>query len=239
MKPNDCAKLEIPVRPATIGAFLCLLGLCYQAHELGHHLFGAIVCGKAGTVDFSTYMAADGCARVPDLTTELFGPAISFAIAYGAALRLRRRASLFAFGCIFASYYHLRWVPPLMGGGDELDVARKLGFDNGWIIAALSFVTALPPMVIAWRAAAVRGRWWRVGLTYLLPLPFLLQVDALADRISGPGALIPALALVKAFNISASLLLADIILLIGFALMAARICWLHGGRVRGSTPDQV
>ena len=46
MAVKDRPGLEVAVTPAAIGAFLCLLGLCYQAHELGHHLFG----GRRGSV---------------------------------------------------------------------------------------------------------------------------------------------------------------------------------------------
>ena len=220
--------VAVPITPAAIGAFLCLLGLCYQAHELGHHLFGGIVCGRFGTVSLSTFTIADGCARVPDLTTELFGPAISLVIAYGAAAWLRYRPSLLAFGLVFASYYHLRWVPPMLGGGDELDVARKIGFDHAWVIAALVSLIGLPPVVIAWRAAMTRGRWWRVGLAYLLPLPILLEVDTFAGRVSGPGALLPALSRVELLNIPVSLLLVDLALAACFAIMSRR-CRAIGG----------
>jgi hypothetical protein len=231
MGSKDGLGLKIPATPAAMGAFLCLLGLCYQAHELGHHLFGAIACGQAGEVTFSTYTAATGCPRLPDLATELFGPAISLAIAYGAAFRLRRRPSLLAFACVFASYFHLRWIPPLLGGGDELDLARKVGFNHGWTIAALLFAIAFPPVVFAWRAAAVRGRWWRVTLAYLLPLPFLFEVDALAARISGPDALVPRLAQIEVLNVPVSLLLIDLALAGGFAVMARRVSRLDNPSV--------
>ena len=225
---KDYLGVKAPVTPAAIGAFLCLLGLCYQAHELGHHLFGGIVCGRLGAVNLSTFTIADGCARVPDLATELFGPAISLVIAYGAAAWLRHRSSLLAFGLVFASYYHLRWVPPLLGGGDELDVARKLGFNHAWVIAALLFLIASPPVVIAWCAAMTRGRWWRVGLAYLLPLPILLEVDTFAARVSGPGALVPALSRVELLHIPVSLMLVDLALAAGFALIGRR-CLATGG----------
>lgn len=223
MVTNDGRGAEVRITPAAIGAFLCLLSLCYQAHELGHHLFGGVVCGRLGTVSLSTFTIADGCARVADLATELFGPAISLAIAYGAADRLRHRPSLLAFGFVFASYYHLRWVPPLMGGGDELDVARKLGFDHAWVISALVFLIGLPPIVIAWRAATARGRWWRVALAYFLPLPILLEVDMLAARVSGPGAFIPSLARVEILNIPVSLLVVDFAFAAGFTILGRRV----------------
>lgn len=215
--------VEVPFTLAAIGAFLCLLGLCYQAHELGHHLFGGIACGRLGTVSLSTFTIADGCGSVADLTTELFGPAISLVIAYVAAAWLRHRSSLLAFGLVFASYYHLRWIPPLLGGGDELDVARKLGFDHAWVIAASLFLIGLPPVVAGWRAATTQGRWWRVGLAYLLPLPILLEVDALAARVSGKGALVPALARVEVLHIPVSLLLVDLVLAVGFVTMGCRV----------------
>ena len=223
MAVKDRPGVKVAVTPAAIGAFLCLLGLCYQGHELGHHLFGGIVCGRLGMVSLSTFTIADGCARVPDLATELFGPAISLLIAYGAAGWLRHRQSLLAFGLVFASYYHLRWVPPLLGGGDELDVARKLGFDHGWVIAALLFLVGSPPVVVAWRAAAVGGRWWRVGLAYILPLPVLLEVDMLAARVSGPGALIPALARFEILHIPVALLAVDLTFAVGFTIMGRRV----------------
>lgn len=219
---KDHSGVKVPVTPATIGAFLCLLGLCYQAHELGHHLFGGIVCGRLGAVSLSTFTIADGCARVPDLATELFGPAISLCIAYGAATWLRHRPSLLAFGLVFASYYHLRWVPPMLGGGDELDVARKLGFNHGWVMAALLLLAGLPPVVIAWRSTMPQGRWWRVGLAYLLPLPILLEVDALAAHVSGSNALVPALSHIELLHIPVSLLLVDLAFAVGFAVMRRR-----------------
>jgi hypothetical protein len=225
--------LKVPVTPAAIGAFLCLLGVLYQTHELGHHFFGGIVCGRLGAISLSTYTSAEGCLRLPDLLTELFGPLISLMIAYAAAARLRAKPSLAAFGCIFASYFHLRWIPPLLGGGDELDVMRKLGHDSGFIVAVALFMLGLPPVIVAWRAVLSSGRAVRIGLAYALPLPFLWYVDALAAGVSGSQAILPGLERIQVLHVPLLILILDIALVFGFAALgrrARRSCANDAGR---------
>jgi len=216
--------LVVPVTLPGVIAFLLLLGICYQAHELGHHFFGGLVCGRLGTVTLSTYESADGCRRLPDVLTELFGPFVSLIIAYAAALRLRSRPGLLAFGFVFASYFHLRFIPPLMGGGDELDVVRKLGFGNLHLtVAIILFLLALPPLAIAWRSLAAPGRWWTFALIYVLPLPFLWYVDALAALVSGSKAVFPALASITLLRIPVTLLVVDVVMIVGFLLLSGVI----------------
>jgi hypothetical protein len=139
------------VKLAAAIAFLLLTALAFEVHELSHHFFGWAVCGAPGTISFTQFEVARGCGVSESRLTELFGPLMGMALAYGGAYWVRRRASLFGFGLIFASYFHLRFLPSLLGGGsDELDLARRSGFLHGsrFGVAAVLFVLALPPLVI-------------------------------------------------------------------------------------------
>jgi hypothetical protein len=96
------------VKLAAAIAFLLLTALAFEVHELSHHFFGWAVCGAPGTISFTQFEVARGCGVSESRLTELFGPLMGMALAYGGAYWVRRRASLFGFGLVFASYFHLR-----------------------------------------------------------------------------------------------------------------------------------
>ena len=177
-------------------ALVLLLAIEFQLHELGHHFFSAALCGHFGSVSFDYYESAANCSRTDSLLAELFGPFVSLCLAYGGAVLLLRRPSLLAFGITFASYFHLRWIPPLIGGGDEMDLARKLHLNlshSHWEIAMVLFVLSLPPLWVAWVALETRRRVFVFASAYLLPLPFVWYADTLAGWISGPKSIAPFL----------------------------------------------
>jgi hypothetical protein len=215
MKPT--AKLAAAI------ALLLLTALAFEVHELSHHFFGWAACGAPGTISFTQFEVARGCGVVGSRLTELVGPLVSMALAYGGAYLVGRRASLFGFGLIFASYFHLRFLPPLLGGGnDELDLARHTGFLHGsrFGVAAVLFVLGLPPLVIAWRA--LRGR-WKAGvfaLAYVMPILILAISDKVDAFFTGAKPALPGLASAKLLSIPLIVLLLNLGVAISFLLVA-------------------
>lgn len=172
-------KIKIPVTLTYAVWFLLLTFLCYQAHEMFHHLVGGILCGGFGTMTFTAYVPKPDCAL--DGIVTLAGPFLSFAIAwFGAYWLVKRKYSLFAYTLIFASYAHLRFPLPLMGSGDEWLVARtNLQEPNPYLVAGILFLLALPPLVIAFRSIANQ---WRVPVfvtSWILPFVILGSITYL------------------------------------------------------------
>ena len=210
-------------RLAAAIALLLLTALAFEVHELSHHFLGWAACGVPGTITFTQFEVARGCGVVQSRLTELFGPLVSMALAYGGAHLVQRRASLFGFGLIFASYFHLRFLPPLLGGGnDELDLARKSGFLHGsrFGVSAVLFILALPPLVIAWQA--LRGRWKAAvfALAYGMPVLILAISDKVDAFFTGANPAVPGLASAKLLNIPLIVLLVNLSVATSFLLLA-------------------
>lgn len=181
------------------------------------------MCGAPGTISFTQFEVARGCGVSESRLTELFGPLMGMALAYGGAYWVRRRASLFGFGLIFASYFHLRFLPSLLGGGsDELDLARRSGFLHGsrFGVAAVLFVLALPPLVIAWRA--LRGRWKAAvfALANVMPVLILAISDKVDAFFTGANPAPPGLASARLLNIPEIVLLVNLGVATSFLLFA-------------------
>jgi hypothetical protein len=218
--------MKPPAKVVAAIAFLLLTVLAFEVHELSHHFFGWAVCGAPGTISFTGFQVARGCGVVESRLTELFGPLVSMALAYAGAFLVWRRASLFGFGLIFASYFHLRFLPPLLGGGnDELDLARQSGLLHGSRsgVAVVLFVLALPPLVIAWRA--LRGR-WKAGIfavVYAMPMLILAISNKVDAFFTGAKPAFPGLASATLLNIPLIVLLVDLGVAIAFLLVARLI----------------
>jgi hypothetical protein len=215
--------MKLVPRLAAASAFLLLTALAFEVHELSHHFFGWAVCGAPGQISFTQFEVARGCGVAESRLTELFGPLVSMALAYGGAYWVLRRASLLGFGLIFASNFHLRFLPSLLGGGsDELDLARRSGFLHGSRagVAAVLFVLAVPPLVIAWRA--LRGRWKSpvFGLAYAMPVLILAISGKVEAFFTGANAVFPGLASARLLNIPAIVLLVNLGVASSFLLFA-------------------
>jgi len=177
-------KVNIPITLRYMALFLLLTFLCYEAHELFHHMIGGVLCSGFGTMTFTTFEAKPQC--VSDIAVTLSGPLLSFVIAWFGAYWLKQhKHMLFAYTLIFASYAHLRFPLPLMGSGDEWLVARtNLQEPNPYLIAGILFLLALPPLVIAYRAIANH---WRVTVfitSWILPFVILFSINYLDGLIS-------------------------------------------------------
>lgn len=207
---------------AVVG-LLVLTALAFELNELSRHFFGWIVCGRPGSVTFTQLAAAEGCAVGRTRLVELCGPLLSMALAYAGAGWVMKRGSLFGFGLAFASCFHLRFLPALMGAGsDEVDLVRQTGWLHGspYAVAAILFVLALPPLLEAGRALEGGWRWPAFALAYLLPLPILGLADRFDVLFTGLHPNVPFLAAGTWLNIPAIVLAVDLALTIAFALIA-------------------
>lgn len=200
-----------------------LTALAFEFHELSHHFLGWTVCGHLGTVTFTQFEVAKGCGGGEARVVELFGPVVSMALAYAGALLVLKRSSLFRFGLIFASYFHLRFLPALLGGGnDEVDVVRQTRWLHGssYAVAVILFALALPPLIVAGRALEGRWKWIVFALAYLLPLPVLALSDRFDLFLAGPHPRFPALASVTWLNIPLIVLIVIVAFTIALLLIA-------------------
>ena len=171
---SSAKKIWIPHRPIDIILFLLLAFLCYQAHQLTRHLVGAALCGGFGTMTFTVATTREPCS-LPTVVV-LSGPVLTYGLAYLGVVLLRSpRAALFAYGLIFASFSHLRFIQNLTGRGDELILARQwFGVTNPAVVAAIVFLIGLPPVIAAFRVIANQRHGRVFAASLLLPLPVLI-----------------------------------------------------------------
>jgi hypothetical protein len=171
-------KVNIPARPPSIAMFLLLAFLCYQAHQLVRHIVGAALCGGFGYMTFAITTTRQPCL-FPTLVT-LSGPVLTYGLAWLGMFLLRvPKYTLFAYGLIFASFAHLRFIQTLTGRGDELILARQwFGISSQAVVAVVVFLIGLPPIMAAYRVIANRRRALVFLGSWLLPLfvLFLLLV---------------------------------------------------------------
>ncbi len=219
--------MKIAINSVAVVGLLVLTALAFEFQELSHHFFGWLVCGRLGSVTFARFAVAEGCAVGRSRMVELFGPLVSMVLAYAGACLALKRASLFGFGLTFASYFHLRFLPALMGrGNDEVDIVRQTGWLHGSpdAVAATLFALALPPLVIVGRALEGRWKWPVFALAYLLPLPILALSDRFDVLFTGPHPSLPVLATATLLNIPLIVLIVNLALTIAFVLIAR---WLE------------
>lgn len=171
--------------PATAGyftLFVLVSFLSYAAHELVHHGVARLTCGAWGTMTFSTFQLAEGCAPsgMPLLAT-LAGPLLTYALMYAGVVLIARGRPLAGLTLALANLPLARFVTVLMRGGDEMVLGRAwIGGDAAWpVLMAVTVALLATPLVMSWRAIANRRRAaWFAGLL-IVPL----FIDMLVKRV--------------------------------------------------------
>ena len=143
-------------------AFLFLILVAHDLHELVHTGVGRLICGAWGPRDFNVWQLAPGCdSWVP----TLMGPLLSWFLMWSGLLLTRsadpgRRWTGLAL--IFAPNPLGRLLPALLGGGDEGVVARALlGSTPPWprlLVIVSAALIILPPLLAGWRVLPERRR---------------------------------------------------------------------------------
>jgi hypothetical protein len=154
------SRVQLPLRPAYIGAFASLSFLCLAAHELVHHLVARWACGAWGSMTFWTFLLAPGCETSQHwLWATLAGPLLTHALIWLGLLLVLRRRTLLGVSIILANLPLGRFVTVLMRGGDEMVLGRTLWGEQSWPwLLGLTVLLLLPPLAVAYRSLAAQWR---------------------------------------------------------------------------------
>ena len=166
-------------------AFLSLLFVSGEAHELVHTGLGRLLCGCWGTRDFNVWSLCAACDHRPlvQLAATLSGPLFSFALMWVGywlmgARHSARRWSL-GFALVFASIPFARILGAVfMGGNDEVfALSKQMPYRQAWALGgALVLLATVPPLVRAYVTLQPRGRVWVFLGFFLLPTAVLFVV---------------------------------------------------------------
>ncbi|MDW3652016.1 MAG: hypothetical protein R8P61_33390 [Bacteroidia bacterium] len=173
--------LKVNLSFKTLFAFLVLMLLLGEAHELAHIFTGYGFCGCWGERDFNVWGLCEGCrdANPWAIIATFMGPIFTFSLIWlGRYFLLTGEADKRSLGfvLIFANIPFARILTAAMGGGDEVYGLRVI-FENEnnftliWMIGlALVLAAAIPPLITAWKSLAPKGRIWYFLAFFLLPM---------------------------------------------------------------------
>lgn len=168
-----------------IVAFLLLLIVMLELHEMVHITIGYLICGCWGERDFNVWELCTGCDAHSSYTwlATLSGPLFSFAMMWLGMHWLKtddKNKKALGFSLIFANIPFGRITTVMMGGGDEMVVTRhflKGSFSRTQMIIICSvivFLIVAPPVISAWKALKNKNTWLYITGFLMLPLAFLL-----------------------------------------------------------------
>ena len=176
-------------------AFLALLFLMHEAHEIAHTAIGRLLCGCWGERDFNVWGLCDTCAVSQDVgfIATLAGPLFSFLMMWwGASLLKNTNTSTqksMGYALIFANLPFARILTAVaMGGGDEV-YTLKYFMENdtlAWILgSALIILICAYPLYKAYTAITKRRLLWFL-LFFIAPtfIDFLLVLGGLNTLLS-------------------------------------------------------
>lgn len=182
-KPST-SKLKLNVHWKNTTAFVALLFVLHELHEIAHTVVGRVICGCWGQRDFNTW---DLCCEDPlTITASIAGPLFTYLVIYAGHYLMSHRydhlpdRKSLGFALVFASMPFARVFTALLGGGDELlELKFFLGDFLGdyllWGLAiALTTAIILPPLLRAWRTLASSKRIW--SFVGFLLLPFIIDI---------------------------------------------------------------
>ena len=165
-------------------AFVPLVFLMGETHELVHTSVGRLICGCWGVRDFNVWGLCEGCAEsypVLSVMATFAGPAYSFLLVWLGYWLLGKEkpveAKAWGMSLIASNILFARMLTAALSGGDEVHGLRKLLESNylAWVLGALVvFVLSIPPLVRVYRTIENDRRWlWFIGF---LLVPFLIAM---------------------------------------------------------------
>ncbi len=177
-------KLNLDQR--TIPAFLALLFVLGEAHEIVHTGVGRLLCGCWGPRDFNVWGLCEGCSEDVSFTilATIVGPVFTFGLIWwGFALMSTNTSAAqksLGFCLVFGNMPFARIFTAAMGAGDEVYSLRQIFADGAestplWMLG-LAIVVALsaPPLYRGFRVLSSRWR-WATFLGFLL-VPFVIYL---------------------------------------------------------------
>lgn len=122
-------------------AFLALLFVMHEAHEIVHTTVGWLICGDWGLRDFNVWGLHEGCSESKPISilATFAGPAFSFAMMWWGAFMTNNisigRKSL-GFALIFANMPFARILTASFGSGDEVYALNQVldNYNLAWFL---------------------------------------------------------------------------------------------------------
>ncbi|HZH00023.1 MAG TPA: hypothetical protein VEY32_03020 [Flavisolibacter sp.] len=176
MKGNITAK--------TLLAFLGLLFVCHELHELIHTSVAYFQCGCWGQRDFNVWSICTTCSsNVNTVWATAVGPVFTYALIWIGWWLMDANHSLtkrsIGFALVWANVPFARLITVLMKGGDEGVVTRYITSQSqlttlAWMVElGIVLLLVIPAFIRAWKLLAVRRR-LAVFIAFLFA-PMLLE----------------------------------------------------------------
>lgn len=174
--------MRLKITPLYLIAFLCMVFLFTQLHELSHIITGRLICGCWGQqVDFNLWDLCGDCGSTnPNVWgASIAGPLFSYLMMWTGLFLMRwgNPSKIFlGFNLTLSNIPFARMVTVAMGGGDEL-VAFRYYFLSDlpvWevrlITTVIVFVLALPPLYMCYRSVKNSKKFLMIAGFCILPL---------------------------------------------------------------------
>jgi hypothetical protein len=193
--------MHLLLTPRNILAFLALLFVCHELHELIHTVVGYVLCGCWGERDFRGWEVCAACPPTVNTTwITLAGPLLSYFLMWVAFFLMDAKRSVwqkaFGWALFFATLPLGRLLPVLDREGDESVITRNV-FDQvsmtvvSWgTELTIVFLLIVPVAVRAWRVLEPKKRGW--VFTGFLIFPLLAEtvlMNQAANRLLHGGVL--------------------------------------------------
>jgi hypothetical protein len=152
-------------------AFLALLFVCHELHELFHTTVAYWQCGCWGQRDFNAWQVCTTCPPVVNtIWATAVGPLFTYLMIWTGWLLMNKRNNIeqqsFGFALVWANVPFARLFTVLMKGGDEGVIAKAIVGQSKlpigiWLLEiAVILLLVTPAFVRAWQLLAVQKRVW-------------------------------------------------------------------------------
>ena len=140
---SGTSKLKLTIKNSI--AFLALLFIMHEAHEIAHTAIGRLLCGCWGERDFNVWGLCDTCAVSQDVgfIATLAGPLFSFIMIWWGATLLKTTNTTsqksLGYALVFANMPFARILTAVfMNGGDEVYTLRHFMNNDtfAWILGS-------------------------------------------------------------------------------------------------------
>ncbi|HEY0676895.1 MAG TPA: hypothetical protein VGD17_01370, partial [Chitinophagaceae bacterium] len=145
-----------------IVAFLAILFVCHELHEISHTAVARLQCGCWGQRDFNVWDICNACSlEANTILATIAGPLFTYALIWAGYFLMLKKAdnSYQSLGwvLVFANKPFARIFTVLMKGGDETVITRSLFSQQSlslttWMLEIIVVLMLIvPPLIKAWK----------------------------------------------------------------------------------------
>ncbi len=163
-------------------AFLALLFLMHEIHEIVHTTIGRFFCGCWGKRDFNVWGLCEDCPETNPLSiiATFAGPIFTFAMIWWGTVLLKSNSMekrSIGFSVIFASLPFARILTAAFGGGDEVFGLSKIidDYTISWILGlGIIVIILVIPLYRSYKI--IQNRYKVLWFLAFLMLPLLIDI---------------------------------------------------------------